>query len=124
MLVRGFESHPRRLQGQESCKSPFSGRFPEACLLRGSDKPLEEDDERQWRPDPLEPRPSASFASPAKGDSPQPSLPLPLSGPSGSPGEAANAPLHVSLVAAIVVLVAWINVPLAAGSWRTNTRDA
>jgi hypothetical protein len=32
--------------------------------------------------------------------------------------------LHVSLAAAIVVPLAWIIVPLAAGSWRTNARDA
>jgi ABC-type transport system involved in multi-copper enzyme maturation permease subunit len=47
----------------------------------------------------------------------------PLSGPSGPGGDAANA-LHVSLAAAIAVLLAWIIVPLAAGSWRTNARDA
>jgi hypothetical protein len=30
----------------------------------------------------------------------------------------------VSLFAAIVVLIAWILIPLAAGGWRTVTRDA
>jgi ABC-type transport system involved in multi-copper enzyme maturation permease subunit len=32
--------------------------------------------------------------------------------------------LHVSLAAAILVLVAWVVVPLLAGGWRTATRDA
>ena len=47
----------------------------------------------------------------------------PFSGPSGPGGDAATA-LHVSLFAAVVVLLAWIVVPLAAGGWRTVTRDA
>ena len=47
----------------------------------------------------------------------------PISGRTGPGGDAANA-LHVSLAAAIVVLLAWIILPLAAGGWRTITRDA
>ncbi len=47
----------------------------------------------------------------------------PLSGPSGPGGEAASA-LHMSLTAAIIVLLAWILIPLAVGGWRTTTRDA
>jgi hypothetical protein len=47
----------------------------------------------------------------------------PFSGSSGPGGDAATA-LHVSLFAAIVVLIAWILIPLAAGGWRTVTRDA
>jgi hypothetical protein len=30
----------------------------------------------------------------------------------------------MSLVAAVVVLLCWIAVPLAVGAWRTTTRDA
>ena len=47
----------------------------------------------------------------------------PFSGPRRPGGDAATA-LHVSLPAAIVVLLAWILIPLAAGGWRTVTRDA
>jgi hypothetical protein len=34
------------------------------------------------------------------------------------------APVPISLAAAIVVIVLWAVVPLAAGAWRTQTRDA
>jgi hypothetical protein len=47
----------------------------------------------------------------------------PIPGRSGPGGDAARA-LHMSLVAAIVVLLAWVVIPLAAGGWRTVTRDA
>ena len=47
----------------------------------------------------------------------------PISGPSGPGGDAASA-LHLSLAAAVLVLVLWVAVPLAAGGWRTVTRDA
>ena len=47
----------------------------------------------------------------------------PFSGPKRARRDAATA-LHVSLLAAIVVLLAWILIPLAAGGWRTVTRDA
>jgi ABC-type transport system involved in multi-copper enzyme maturation permease subunit len=43
----------------------------------------------------------------------------PFSGDGGSGGA-----LHVSLAAAILVLVGWVVVPLVAGNWRTATRDA
>jgi ABC-type transport system involved in multi-copper enzyme maturation permease subunit len=43
----------------------------------------------------------------------------PFSGDGGSGGA-----LHVSLAAAILVLVGWVVVPLVAGGWRTSTRDA
>jgi ABC-type transport system involved in multi-copper enzyme maturation permease subunit len=43
----------------------------------------------------------------------------PFSGDGGSGGA-----LHVSLAAAILVLVGWVVVPLIAGGWRTATRDA
>jgi ABC-type transport system involved in multi-copper enzyme maturation permease subunit len=47
----------------------------------------------------------------------------PFSGPSGPGGDAASA-LHESLIAAVVVLALWVVVPLAAGGWRTASRDA
>jgi ABC-type transport system involved in multi-copper enzyme maturation permease subunit len=47
----------------------------------------------------------------------------PFSGDGGGGGDAAGA-LHVSLVAAIVVLAGWVVIPLVAGAWRTATRDA
>ena len=40
----------------------------------------------------------------------------------GPNGDAAS--LHVSLTAAIIVLIWWIVVPLAVGGWRTATREA
>ena len=43
----------------------------------------------------------------------------PFSGDGGGGGA-----LHVSLAAAILVLVGWVVVPLIAGGWRTATRDA
>jgi len=43
----------------------------------------------------------------------------PFSGDGGGGGA-----LHVSLAAAILVLVGWVLVPLVAGNWRTATRDA
>jgi ABC-type transport system involved in multi-copper enzyme maturation permease subunit len=43
----------------------------------------------------------------------------PFSGDGGGGGA-----LHVSLAAAILVLVGWVVVPLVAGGWRTATRDA
>jgi ABC-type transport system involved in multi-copper enzyme maturation permease subunit len=43
----------------------------------------------------------------------------PFSGDGGGGGT-----LHVSLAAAILVLVGWVVVPLIAGGWRTATRDA
>jgi len=42
----------------------------------------------------------------------------------GGPGGDAAASLHVSLAAAIFVLVMWMLVPLAVGCWRTATREA
>jgi hypothetical protein len=36
----------------------------------------------------------------------------------------ASGNVPMSLGAAVVVLVAWMAVPLAAGAWRTQTRDA
>jgi ABC-type transport system involved in multi-copper enzyme maturation permease subunit len=47
----------------------------------------------------------------------------PFTGPGGAGGDAASA-LHLSLAAAIAVLAGWVIVPLAAGCWRTATRDA
>jgi hypothetical protein len=44
-------------------------------------------------------------------------------GDHGGPNSAA-ASLHVSMVAAIVVLIGWIVVPLVIGGWRTATREA
>jgi hypothetical protein len=35
-----------------------------------------------------------------------------------------GAPVTMSLGAAIAVIVLWAAVPLAAGAWRTQTRDA
>jgi hypothetical protein len=46
-----------------------------------------------------------------------------LAGDRGGPNGAA-ASLHISLEAAILVLALWVAVPLAAGCWRTATRDA
>jgi ABC-type transport system involved in multi-copper enzyme maturation permease subunit len=43
----------------------------------------------------------------------------PFTGDGGSGGA-----VHVSLAAAILVLVGWVVVPLIAGGWRTVTRDA
>jgi len=43
----------------------------------------------------------------------------PFTGDGGSGGA-----VHVSLAAAILVLVGWVVVPLVAGGWRTATRDA
>jgi ABC-type transport system involved in multi-copper enzyme maturation permease subunit len=43
----------------------------------------------------------------------------PFSGDGGSGGA-----LHVSLAAAILVLVGWVVVPLVVGGWRTSARDA
>jgi hypothetical protein len=37
-------------------------------------------------------------------------------------GEGAHVPM--SLTAAVLVITAWTIVPLAAGAWRTLTRDA
>lgn len=47
----------------------------------------------------------------------------PFSGDGGGGGGAAGA-LHVSLAAAILVLVGWVVIPLIVGGWRTATRDA
>ena len=47
----------------------------------------------------------------------------PLTGRSGPGGDAASA-LHVSLIAAIIVLLAWVVIPLVLGGWRTATREA
>jgi ABC-type transport system involved in multi-copper enzyme maturation permease subunit len=47
----------------------------------------------------------------------------PFNTPGGPGGDAAQA-LHVSLAAAIAVLLGWIVIPLAAGGWRSATRDA
>jgi ABC-type transport system involved in multi-copper enzyme maturation permease subunit len=47
----------------------------------------------------------------------------PFSGDGGGGGNGAGA-LHVSLAAAILVLAAWVVIPLLAGGWRTATRDA
>jgi ABC-type transport system involved in multi-copper enzyme maturation permease subunit len=48
----------------------------------------------------------------------------PFSGDGGGGGGGAASALHVSLAAAILVLVAWVVVPLIVGGWRTATRDA
>jgi ABC-type transport system involved in multi-copper enzyme maturation permease subunit len=50
----------------------------------------------------------------------EPSL---FAGRGGGPAGNAATALHMSLIAAIAVLAAWVVVPFAAGAWRTLTRD-